>query len=274
MAGVEVELPYRVVDVFTDVPLAGNALCVVLEPAPEPLMAALARELNLSETTFVTRTGALAYDVRIWTPAGEVPFAGHPSLGTAWALGPGTWTQRCPGATVEVVATERGAVMTQPDPVMTEWPPEPAVVALGLAPGPTDAAWVADVAGFRHLIVPTEQPVDQLHPQSDRLLAATRRARTTSVVAFNRLDDESLHVRVFIPTSTVPEDPGTGSAAGAVGLLGRRLWGMAEDLVIHQGHEIGRRCRIEVHAEVGQVRVAGAVVASAEGRFTLAPPLG
>lgn len=274
MVGLAIELPYRIVDVFTDAPLAGNAVCVVLEPAPEPVMAALAREVNLSETTFVTRTGPLAYDLRIWTPAGELPFAGHPSLGTAWALGAGRWTQRTTGATVEVVATDEGAVMTQPDPVLTEVSPAPAVQALGLVPGPADAAWVAEVGGTRYVLVPTRQRIDRLDPRPGPLRAVAESAKTTGVAAFARLDDETLHARVFIPASTVPEDPGTGSAAGPIGLLARRLWGMAEDLVIHQGHEIGRPCLIEVHAEQGQVRVGGRVVGAAEGRFTLAPPLG
>lgn len=272
--GLVIELPFRIVDVFTDSPLSGNALCVVFEPAPEPVMSALAREINLSETTFVTRTGLLSYDVSIWTPAGELPFAGHPSIGTAWALGPGRWTQRSPGTTVEVVATEDGAVMTQPDPVFTGVAPEPAIEALGLTQGKEDAAWVADVGGTRHLLVPTRQRLDRLHPQQDELLAVATTAQTTTVAVFAPLGDESVNARVFVPASTVPEDPGTGSAAGAIGLLGRRLWGMGADLVVHQGDEIGRPCRMEVHAEEGRVRVGGRVVAAAEGRFTLTPPLG
>jgi len=110
------QLSYRIVDVFTDRPLAGNALCVVTAPEGPPLsddvMLCLAREVNLSETTFVRRTGDDAYDVRIWTGGGELPFAGHPSLGTAWSLGPGRWTQTSPGAVVTVEASLQGAVMT------------------------------------------------------------------------------------------------------------------------------------------------------------------
>jgi PhzF family phenazine biosynthesis protein len=80
---------YRIVDVFTDRPLAGNQLCVVLDLSPDATMQAIAREVNLSETTFPTVTGPGAYRNRIFTPATELPFAGHPSLGTAWALCPG-----------------------------------------------------------------------------------------------------------------------------------------------------------------------------------------
>lgn len=71
-------LRYRIVDVFTDVPLAGNALCVVLDPCPEPVMTAIAREVNLSETTFPVVTGEDSYEMRIFTPSAELPFAGHP----------------------------------------------------------------------------------------------------------------------------------------------------------------------------------------------------
>ncbi len=121
-----IELRYRIVDVFSPVPLAGNALCVVLDPCPEPVMAAIAREVNLSETTFPVLTGAHSYEVRIFTPATELPFAGHPTLGTAWALGPGVWSQESKGATVVVEADGAGAVMSQPDPVFTEVDPAPA----------------------------------------------------------------------------------------------------------------------------------------------------
>jgi trans-2,3-dihydro-3-hydroxyanthranilate isomerase len=117
-----IELRYRIVDVFSDRPLAGNALCVVLDPCPEPVMGAIAREVNLSETTFPTVIGDEEYEVRIFTPSVELPFAGHPSLGTAWTLGPGRWTQVSEGATVAIEAVRDGAVMAQPIPEITELP--------------------------------------------------------------------------------------------------------------------------------------------------------
>src|SRR5687768_3539091 len=79
---------YRVVDVFAREPLAGNALAVFPDPGSiDPdRMQPIAREMNLSETTFVTGVSADGYDVRIFTPTEEMPFAGHPTLGTAWVL--------------------------------------------------------------------------------------------------------------------------------------------------------------------------------------------
>lgn len=265
------ELPYRIVDVFSDRPLAGNALCVVLDGAggDDVLMQAIAREVNLSETTFVTQTGDDTYDVRIWTVGGELPFAGHPSLGSAWALGPGRWTQTSPGATVVIEVSEAGAVMSQPDPVFTEIYPEDVCAALGLPVASVRSASVAEIGGTRHLLVPTDAPIDRLQPDNAALLAATRSLRITGVGVLRRVDDATLHARVFIPGASLIEDPGTGSAAGPFGLLARRLWSTDEDVVILQGAEMGRPCRIEVHAEEGNLRVGGHVAACATGMFAL-----
>src|SRR5216110_838286 len=82
-------MPFRLVDVFTDRPFAGNQLCVVPDPpsclGPD-IMQALAREIGFSETTFVTGTAQDLYRMRIFTPGMELPFAGHPTLGTAFVL--------------------------------------------------------------------------------------------------------------------------------------------------------------------------------------------
>ena len=266
-------LLFKTVDVFSDRPLAGNALCVVLlregETVGDDLMQAVAREVNLSETTFVTRTGDDTYDVRIWTPQVELPFAGHPSLGSAWALGPGRWTQTSPGATVVIEASAAGAVMSQPDPVFTEVYPEGIAGALGLPTASVPTSFVGEVGGTRHLLVPTDAPIDRLTPDNRELLAATRSLRITGVGVLRRVDDATLHARVFIPGPALVEDPGTGSAAGPFGLLARKRWATDEDVVILQGAEMGRPCRIEVHAEEGNLRVGGHVAACAEGTFAL-----
>ena len=260
---------YTVVDVFTDRPFTGNALCVVVDECPPRLMQSVAREANLSETTFVTsvdRDGA-AYAVRIFTPGAELPFAGHPSLGTAWVLGPGSWTQTTSGAVVTIDVDADGAEMGQPDPTLTEVDPTGVADALGL-PG-TEGAWLSVAGGMSHVLVPTDAPIDRLQPDNRALLAATRSLRITGVGVLRRVDDATLHARVFIPGPSLIEDPGTGSAAGPFGLLGRRLWSTDEDVVILQGAEMGRPCRIEVHAETGNLRVGGHVAACAEGRFVL-----
>ncbi len=102
-------VPFRLADVFAERPLAGNQLCVVPDPGPldAATMQALAREIGFSETTFVTETGADRYRMRIFTPDSELPFAGHPTLGTAFVLAAEgrtrtRVTQETAGGTVEV----------------------------------------------------------------------------------------------------------------------------------------------------------------------------
>jgi trans-2,3-dihydro-3-hydroxyanthranilate isomerase len=229
-------------------------------------MQAVAREMNLSETTFPTITADTAYDIRIFAPDTELPFAGHPSLGTAWTLGAARWTQTSPGATVTVEADAGGAVMGQPDPTFEDVDGGALLAALGL-PG-AEAVVVARAGGMSHALVATDAPIDALGPGADLgPVAAGFRAPTVGVV--NRLDDRTLHVRVFGPGAGIYEDPGTGSAAGPIGLLARRVWNTSVDVTIRQGIEMQRPCRIEVHAEAGDVRVGGRVTACAEGAFTL-----
>lgn len=256
---------YRVVDVFTDRPFAGNALCVVLDPCPHDLMPRIAREVNLSETTFPTVTGEAAYRMRIFTPQSELPFAGHPSIGTAWALGPGHWEQTTPGAVVTVEADAAGAVMTQPDPELTEV--DAAGMAQALGCDGVEGAWRSVAGGTAHVLVPTERPLDALEPDLAAVARLAAAAGGMSLCPFRRVDDTTLHVRVFCPGQGIPEDPGTGSAAGPIAVLARERWGAGADVEIRQGAEMGRPCTIEVHAERGGVRVGGRVTASAEGQF-------
>ena len=161
---------YRIVDVFADRPLSGNPLCVVVDPCPASRMGAVAREVNLSETTFPTITGDRTYSMRIFTPAVEIPFAGHPTLGTAWVLGPGRWRQTTMGATVTVETTADGAVMSQPDPVITEVDPAGVDVALGL-PG-IEGAFLAVAGGTAHVLVPTAHPLEDLAPELETVKRA------------------------------------------------------------------------------------------------------
>jgi trans-2,3-dihydro-3-hydroxyanthranilate isomerase len=172
-------------------------------------MQRVAREVNLSETTFPTVVDDSRYDNRIFTPYRELAFAGHPSLGSAWVLGPNRWTQVTRGASITVVADESGARMTAPETVLTEIDATGLVAALGLPRA--DGAYVAE-AGIRHAIVATDAPIEELYPDLRAVAAAVE---TDTVAVVRRRDDNNLHVRVYAPGAGIAEDPGTGSAAGA-----------------------------------------------------------
>ncbi len=261
-------LRYRLVDVFSDRPLQGNPLCVVLDPCPPQLMQGIAREVNLSETTFPVVTGDDSYEMRIFSPTLELPFAGHPSIGTAWVLGPRKWTQVTSGATVTVDATERGATMTQPRPEFepVEEQRDAVLAALGLESA--DAICRSTAGGTTHILVATSEPIDGLAPDLTRVAEASRLCRGLTLVPMRVIDDLQLHARVFAPAAGVPEDPGSGSAAGPIALLARQVWGTAERVTISMGAEIGRPSHL--HAEIdGEIRVGGDVTVSAEGEFLL-----
>jgi trans-2,3-dihydro-3-hydroxyanthranilate isomerase len=258
---------YRVVDVFTDRPLTGNALCVVIDPCPDERMQLIAREMNLSETTFVTSRGDGAYSMRIFTPGGELPFAGHPTLGTAWLMGPGKWTQTTAGGRIPVTVDSGGAEMTQPNPDVHGVADDGLRDALGV--DRVVGAWRAEAAGNAHVITAVDVPIDNLRVHPGLVQDVLDRHSTTTLAVVRRLDSATLHVRVFFRAVGVAEDPGTGSAAGPIAIIARRLWDLKADVLIRQGDEIGRPCRIRVHAEQDDLRVGGDVVLSAEGRFAV-----
>src|SRR3954468_19142975 len=136
-------LDYQVVDVFADAPFAGNPLAVVFDAdeLETAAMQAIAREFNLSETTFPVRTtnADADYRLRIFTPRTELPFAGHPSVGTAWLMAqrgrvsPGRLLQECGAGLVQVEVDDEGALVTGGQPQLgPPLDPEPLLAAVGL----------------------------------------------------------------------------------------------------------------------------------------------
>lgn len=261
-------LKYRIVDVFSERPFEGNGLCVVLDRCPEELMQRIAREVNLSETTFPVQTGEHAYEMRIFTPTAELSFAGHPSLGTAWLMGPGRWTQTTSGGTVTVEADERGATMTQPRPEFEQVDTEAADVLAALRLSSADAIYRSTAGGITHVLVATSEPIDRLDLDLGQVAEVSRACRGLTLVPFRKVDDATLQARVFAPAAGVPEDPGSGSAAGPIALLARDVWGTGTEVTITMGTEIGRPSRIDVQTD-DELRVGGRVAPCAEGHFLI-----
>ena len=295
------------VDVFTRRPFGGNPLAVFhqAEGLTAEEMQQLAMEMNLSETTFVLPSQAPEADfrVRIFTPTAELPFAGHPVVGTHWVLAHlGRVDLREPVTTVRfelgvgvlpadlhvVGGRVERVVMTQDRPsflAMLEDVGE-LVAGLGLSPQAiTETGLPVQIVstGIPQMMVPVRSLAEVQRLASDQLDVATltrvcRAAGTDCVMVFS-LETESaeasVHTRMFAPSLGVPEDPATGSANGALGayLVHHRAVPVTEPttyLTSAQGLELGRPSRLYVEVgsrgeEVTAVRVGGQVVAIAEG---------
>ncbi|HEY5431048.1 MAG TPA: PhzF family phenazine biosynthesis protein [Solirubrobacteraceae bacterium] len=275
---------YVVADVFTDVPLEGNPVAVFADGQglSTERMQRTARELNLSETVFLLpgEDGADAC-VRIFTPMVEMPFAGHPVLGTAFVLGErlGAETVRLKtGAGIVSVALRRrdGAVvfgeMEQPLPTWELFDrPDELLAAIG-APGSTLPIEVYD-NGPRHVLVACDDEAAVIGLRPD--LGALEKVGQVGVSCF-AIADGYVKARLFGPGLGVAEDPATGSAAGplAVHLArhGRTAYG--DRIEIHQGAEIGRPSILHACAEgsaerLQRVTVGGGAVIVAQGEYRL-----
>jgi trans-2,3-dihydro-3-hydroxyanthranilate isomerase len=277
-------LPYHVVDVFTDRPYAGNPLAVVLgaDDLPTEALQAMAREFNLSETTFPMESDRADYRVRIFTAGSELPFAGHPSIGTAWLLArlgrirTGSVTQDCGAGILPIEVTAEGATLTG-GPVTVSEPldPEPLLTAVGLDAGALSGLAPARTAGtgleWTYLPV-TEDAVARAEPD---WMALRRSVASMGLAVFSWADGVA-HLRAL--TDEGFEDPATGSAA-----LGFGVYLAASGLVpdgttayrISQGTEIGRPSTLHgtvthTAGTIGPVTVRGTVVPIATGEIT--PP--
>jgi trans-2,3-dihydro-3-hydroxyanthranilate isomerase len=278
-------LRYVVADVFTNTPLEGNQLAVFTDgrDLDTETMQALARETKFSETVFVLPTEADAdVRIRIFTPAAEIPFAGHPTLGTAFVLG-GPLQKMVirleTGAGVVPVELEREGArivfgrMQQPIPSVEPYDAADELLdALGVAESRLPIEVYDN--GLRHVYVclGSEEEVAALTPDFGRL-ARNGSAQTHSCFAG---EGRRWKTRMFAPGGGVTEDPATGSAAGPLALHVARhgLVPFGEEIEITQGVEIDRPsklyARVDGSAEkVERVEVGGSAVIVARGEFRL-----
>ena len=274
---------FVIVDVFTEAALAGNQLAVFSNATgmPEETMQRLAREMAFSETTFVLPPEQGGdFRMRIFTPARELPFAGHPTLGTAFALaGPlqSTLVRIETGAGIVKVALEREGAkvifgrMQQPIPTVSAFP---AVKELLAALGVTASVLPIEIYdnGVQHVFVGLETfaQVAAVKPDASRLEAVLGEAGV-SVFA---VDGAKAKTRVFFPEIGMIEDAATGSAAGplAVHLARHGVMQWGDALTISQGAEIGRPSTLYAWPigrddEITSVDVGGSALVVARGEF-------
>ena len=271
---------YVIADVFTDVRFAGNQLAVFTDARdiPENELQPLAREINFSETVFVYPSiGDGHARIRIFTPTIELPFAGHPVLGTAFVLAGPLQLEELhleTGAGVVPIRLERDGSR-----VVFGWMQQPAVAAERYErPGELLAVLGVEQSGLPvelyrqgpgHVYVELESPhaVAMLRPDLPALLELS----PYGTDCFAR-DGNLWKSRVFVPAHGVAEDPATGSAAGplALHLARHERIGYGDEIEIRQGVEIGRPSTLyAVARSPEEADVGGSAVIVARGEFRL-----
>jgi trans-2,3-dihydro-3-hydroxyanthranilate isomerase len=263
-------LPYEVVDVFTTGgAFTGNPLAVVLDAddLSTAQLQTLAREFNLSETTFPLPSQDGDYRLRIFTPGRELPFAGHPSIGAAWLLGQlgrlelGDRVQDCLAGLLPVTVDATGARLTGAEPTLTEpIDPEPWITGLGLTAEDLDGEVREAGTGTPFTIVTlgSRDAVDRSRPGD----------LPGQVFVVHR-DGDRAHARMFAPGFGIAEDPATGSAVLGWGVLLRHQ-GFTGTVTVAQGVAMGRPSRLVLDVGV-QLTVAGTCARVAAGAVHVPP---
>lgn len=272
---------YAQVDVFTAQPLRGNALAVVHDAAglSDAQMQDFARWTNLSETTFLlppTQAGA-DYRLRIFTPGGELPFAGHPTLGSchAWLEAGGVprgelVVQECGVGRVRVMRDGPRLAFAAP-PLRRHGPADVATreqLARSLRVAPSamlDAQWIDNGPGWIGVRLANAAAVLALEPD----FVAMESLPVGVIGAWPAGSECAFEVRAFVPTMGVPEDPVTGSlnAGFAQWLIGAGL--APPQYVAAQGARLGRAGRVHVQQRGEDIWIGGESVTCIEGSLRL-----
>ncbi|NIF24307.1 PhzF family phenazine biosynthesis protein [Candidatus Pantoea multigeneris] len=281
------QVAFKQVDVFSSTPFKGNPLAVILDAQSldDSQLAAIARWTNLSETTFVLPASdpAADYFVRIFTPDGELPFAGHPTLGTAHALleagitpkTPGKLVQQCGVGLVDIAIAESGALaFAAPQAVLT--PFDDALLSNALNSDAFDTSrpvMVADM-GIRWLVVPLEsaEAVRAVRADASDLARLMKHAGVNGVMPFGPLpagEAEQFEVRaLLIENGSLCEDPVTGSANACLARYFAAL-GQTQDYFARQGSVIQREGRIQVNFTPEAIWIGGQTVTVINGAIEL-----
>jgi trans-2,3-dihydro-3-hydroxyanthranilate isomerase len=274
---------YVVADVFTDTPLEGNGLAVFTDAReiPEKTLQPLAREMNLSETVFVyPAEGDGHARIRIFTPVSELPFAGHPVLGTAFVLGAPLQLGEIrleTGVGVVPVALERedGRIvfgrMSQPIPTVRPFVSGSELLAALRVEGSELPLELYDSGlGNVYVLLASEEAVASVAPDLGAVADVMGAVHACCVAG----SGTRWKVRMFAPGDGVPEDPATGSAAGplACHLARHGRIGFGEEIVISQGAEIARPSTLHARVDgsreqIEKVEVGGSAVVVARGEF-------
>ncbi len=289
-------LPFKTVDVFTTVPFKGNPVAVVLDAngLSTEQMQQIASWTNLSETTFIVPTTAdgADYHVRIFTPGAELPFAGHPTIGTAHALleagmieaKDGTLVQQCEAGLIKLKVEHasdgtRWISFDLPEPKFTALNASQVKeleAILGTALEKNALPYLVDV-GARWVIaqLPTAQAVLEIEPDLQRMTVQDNKGKHTGVVIFGKHGPDKqakIEVRTFAPAHGVNEDPVCGSGNGSVAAYIRHTGQSAEfgsDFMATQGVVVGRAGVLRLSISEEAIRVGGNAITCIDGNLSL-----
>lgn len=287
---------YKVVDVFTSRPLMGNPVAVILDAddLDTEAMQAIAAWTNLSETTFVLSptSDEADYRVRIFTPRSELPFAGHPTLGTAHAIleagrinvrDDGRLIQQCNIGPVELTVQGQdrdrqltfGLPSAKIEPLHHDDVSELELI-LGVKIGTAVAPAIVNVGPIWAIArMEDAAAVLSLKPNLSKLADFERRLGITGLTVFgaHHHGDATIEVRTFAPSCGVDEDPvcGSGNASVAAFQWERNLLPIGgSDYIASQGRQIGRDGRVKVTVTAsGKVHVGGTCITCIDGFLTL-----
>jgi PhzF family phenazine biosynthesis protein len=276
---------FKQVDVFTHVPLLGNPVAVVLDGSglTTVQMQAVANWTNLSETTFVlpaTEAGA-DYHVRIFTPRAELPFAGHPTLGTAHAVieaglvtpKEGKLVQQCAVGLVDVRVGNDSLSFRLPRYAFAPAPDADSLISAIGGPDLMKAApQIVDVGP--HWVIAelaSADAVENLKPDLPALAAYDRVHKTTGLTVFAEGGAGDITVRSFAPADGIAEDPVCGSGNGAVAAFRLNAGAIqaGDSYVASQGRQVGRDGRVHARIEGRDVHIGGGCVTCVDGVFRL-----
>ena len=272
----------HIVDVFAETRYAGNQLAVVRDCAQlsGEAMQTIAREMNFSETTFVVAETVARAKVRIFTPGNELPFAGHPTIGTAWVLGHqrANYVLELAAGDVEVRLDGAAGIawMVPPKPVLgARFPADHAARLLGLVSADLASELPAQIVeigpkfvfiGVRDLATLRRARLDQAYHRA--CLDEGLPVHSVFVFAPQAYSaDAQYSARLFFDANGIREDPATGSAnSGFAAYLHSHLK-RPIDAIVEQGFEIKRPSRLYLHCDDKGLRVGGRVQAVSEGRL-------
>ena len=277
---------YLVYDVFTETPFGGNQLAVFpeAEKLPQDKLQKIAREFNFSETTFVypPENPAHTAKVRIFTPTMEVPFAGHPTIGTAIALhqmgAPDRMVLELGVGPIPCQVGPQGAQFTTPAPleILASPPSDLVAECLSLPIGDIRIARhdpVQATLGLPFVLVELtdREALSNAIPAMEpfrRAAFAYPGGLDFAIFCYCRSGGR-VDARMFAPLDNIPEDPATGSAAATLAAYLAQLQGSDVSLVITQGEDMGRLSHIRAQTGPDGVTIAGQAVQTMEGRLVL-----